>query len=72
MGFLETASITVPDAEGETYVVISMQPPSDIRTESATVCRHFPMRGLTEKMQGRPEVRPMRRGHTLSARARDL
>src|SRR5215472_7759886 len=47
MGFLEVASITVPDAAGETYVVISMQPLNEIRNGRATVCRHLPMCGLT-------------------------
>ena len=56
MGFLEAASITVPDAAGETYVVISMQPLSDIRNGRATVWRHFPMCGLTVKLRGRPEA----------------
>jgi hypothetical protein len=37
MGFFETASITVPDAAGETYVVVSMQPLSDMRNGRATV-----------------------------------
>jgi hypothetical protein len=37
MGFLEVASITVPDAAGETYVVVSMQPLSEIRSGRATV-----------------------------------
>jgi hypothetical protein len=37
MGFLVAASTTVPDAEGETYVVISMQPLSDIRNERDSV-----------------------------------
>src|SRR5215469_11212514 len=56
MGFLEVASITVPDAPGETYVVISMQPLNEITSGRATVCRHLPMCGLTVKLSGRPEV----------------
>src|SRR5215472_7668052 len=51
MGFLEVASITVPDAAGETYVVISMQPLSKIRNGRATECRHLPMCGLTMYMR---------------------
>jgi hypothetical protein len=53
MGFLEVASITVPDAAGETYVVISIQPLSDIRNGRATVYCHFLMSGLTVKLRGR-------------------
>ena len=56
MGFLEVASITVPDAAGETYVVISIQPLSDIRNGRATVYRHFLMCGLTVKLRGRAEA----------------
>ena len=56
MGFSEAASITVPDAEGETYVVISIQPLSDIRNGRATVYRHFLMCGLTVKLRGRAEA----------------
>ena len=52
MGFLEVASITVPDAAGETYVVISIQPLSDIRNGRATVYRHFLMCGLTMSLSG--------------------
>jgi hypothetical protein len=37
MGFLVAASTTVPDAEGETYVVISMQPLSNVRSERDNV-----------------------------------
>jgi hypothetical protein len=47
------ASTTVPDAEGETYVVISMQPLSDIRNERDSVERHLVMCGLTVKLSGR-------------------
>src|SRR5215472_16529397 len=49
MGFLVVASTTVPDAAGETYVVISMQPLSEIRNGRATMYRHLPMGGLTVK-----------------------
>jgi hypothetical protein len=56
MGFLEAASITVPDADGETYVVISMQPLSDIRSGKATAYRHLLMCDLTVKLSGRPEA----------------
>ena len=56
MGLLEAASITVPDAAGETYVVISMQPLSDISNRRATVRCHFPMCGLTVKLSGRPKA----------------
>ena len=55
MGFLVVASITVPDAAGETYVVISMQPLSEIRNARATTCRHLLMCGLTVKL--RPRLR---------------
>ncbi len=41
--------MTVPDAEGETYVVISMQPLSDIRNGRPTAYRHLLMCGLTVK-----------------------
>jgi hypothetical protein len=47
MGFSETASITFPDAEGETYVVISMQPLNGMRNGRATVYRQFLMCSLT-------------------------
>ena len=50
MGLLEAASTTVPDAAGETYVVISMQPLSDIRSGRAALYRHFLMRRLTVKL----------------------
>ena len=70
MGFLEVASITVPDAAGETYVVISMQPLSDIRNGRATVYRHFLMCGLTVKLRDRPEAPGWSRGFTLSSRTR--
>src|SRR5215467_1944634 len=67
MGFLEVASITVPDAAGETYVVISMQPLSDTRNGRATVCRHFPTCGLTVKLSGRPGAPDQApRAHTVS------
>src|SRR4029077_9056502 len=72
MGFLETASITLPDAEGETYVVISMQPLSDIRNGRATVYRHFLMCGLPVKLRGCPEEPDERRGRILSSSARGM
>src|ERR1700683_8489 len=50
MGFVVAASPTVPDAEGETYVVISMQPLSDIRNERDSVWRHLVMCGLTMRL----------------------
>jgi hypothetical protein len=56
MGFLDAASTTIPDAEGETYVVISMQALSDIRKGSDTVYRHLFMCGLIVKSRGRPEA----------------
>ena len=70
MGFLEAASITVPDAEGDTYVVISMQPLSDIRNGRATVYRHLLMCGLTVKLRGRVTTLDWSRGRTLSSCAR--
>jgi len=70
MGFLEVASITVPDAAGETYVVISMQPLSEIRNGRATMWRHLPMCGLRVKLRGRPEAPDWSRGCTLSSRTR--
>jgi hypothetical protein len=66
MGFSEAASITVPDAEGETYVVISMQPLSDIRNGRATAYRHCLMCGLTVKLRGRTITPDWRRGPTVS------
>src|SRR4029077_20426033 len=56
MGFSEAASITVPDAEGETYMVISMQPLSDMRNGRATAYRHCLMCGLTVKLRARAEA----------------
>ena len=70
MGFLVAASTTVPDAEGETYVVISMQPLSDIRNERATAYRHLLMCGLTVKLSGRTQAPDWSRGRILSFRAR--
>src|SRR5580658_1943423 len=70
MGFVVAASTTVPDAEGETYVVISMQPLSDIRNERDSVWRHLVMCGLTVKLRGRPEALDWSRGRTLFPRAR--
>src|SRR4029077_16505167 len=70
MGFLEAASITVPDAEGERYVVISMQPLSDIRNGRATVYRHFLMCGLTVKLRGRTTTADRGRGPPLSSGSR--
>src|SRR5215472_10348940 len=55
MGFWVAASITVPDAAGEIYVVISMQPLSEMRNGRATMCRQLPMCGLTGRV-GRPRV----------------
>src|SRR5580658_1561195 len=49
MGFCEAASITVPDTEGETYVVVSMQPLSEIRNGRATAYRHVLICDLTVK-----------------------
>jgi hypothetical protein len=69
MGFSEAASITVPDAEGETYVVISMQPLSDIRNGRATAYRHCLMCGLTVKLRGRAQAPDWSRGRTLFFRA---
>jgi len=69
MGFSEAASITVPDAEGETYVVISMQPLSDIRNGRATAYRHCLMCGLTVKLRGRaPTAESAEVAQSLSAR----
>ena len=69
MGFSEAASITVPDAEGETYVVISMQPLSDIRNGRATAYRHCLMCGLTVKLRGRTTTAESAEGaQFLSAR----
>jgi hypothetical protein len=70
MGFVVAASTTVPDAEGETYVVISMQPLSDIRNERDSVWRHLVMCGLTVKLRGRAQAPNQSRGCTLSSRAR--
>jgi len=70
MGFLVAASITVPDAAGETYVVISMQPLSEIRNGRATMCRHLPMCGLTVKLRGRTEGQAPGAEAALSSRAR--
>src|SRR5215472_9488410 len=50
MGFWVAASITVPDAAGETYVVISMQPLREMRSGRATMCHHLPMCGPTGKV----------------------
>ena len=66
MAFSEAASITVPDAEGETYVVISMQPLSDVRNGRATAYRQCLMCGLTVKLRGRTTTPDKRRGRTLS------
>ena len=70
MGFLVVASITVPDAAGETYVVISIQPLSDIRNGRATMYRHFLMCGLTVELRARPEAPIYRRGRRKTVCAR--
>src|SRR3984885_1283261 len=58
MGFCEAASITVPDTEGETYVVVSMQPLSEIRNGRATAYRHVLICALTVKVSGRAKAHP--------------
>ena len=56
MGFLVVASITVPDAAGETYVVVSMQPLSEMSSARPTTCRLLLMCGLTVTLRGRTEA----------------
>ena len=58
MGFCEAASITVPDTESETYVVISMQPLSEIRNGRATAYRHLLICDLTVKRSARAKAHP--------------
>lgn len=65
MGFREAASVTVPDADGETYVVISMQPLTAMRNGRITRYRHVLINGLTvslrmQKATLRETSRPLR------------
>jgi hypothetical protein len=65
MGFLVAASTTVPDAEGATYVVISMQPLSDIRSERDSMWRNLLMCVLTVKSSGQPLDEIARHARTI-------